>query len=443
MAERIVCLHVLMFSCTPTADSFSREMTDRKQCSYVLPKKRRRCRMKAFSEYDYCGEHLLIADVTLDSDHERIVCPLDPTHTCFVSLLEKHLKKCNARHKNNQVYFVENCNSGIQTPIAVHKVALNDLSDEQLEAVITKMDSIYKKHVNEPHWHLNCAGEELEEEIDRFSGSSVAVKHLRQQAALLGLAREHNLLSLEDVCYAEFGAGRGRLAYWIAKSIPEQGCSVLLVDRAAPRHKFENKLDDSFTAVERIRIDIQHLELGNVESVKRHRGNVVGFCKHLCGEATDFALRCMTTSKSSRDTELHLQGAVMAVCCHHRCSWNSFVGRSHLELWGISQADFAVLRCLAGWATCACSQDGSKSEKDEVDENEQKEGSNVQRVTRLCLSVAERQEIGRRCKLLLDTARVAYLTQLGFRASVVYFVTPCVTPENVAILVLPPSQNEG
>lgn len=270
----------------------------------------------------------------------------------------------------------------------------------------------------------------------------------------------------------------------------------------------------------------------------------------------------------------------MAVCCHHRCSWNSFFGRSHLESWGISETDFAILRCLAGWATCACSQDGSRSEMSVAKQTEQEKTNDLQRwvihlwlcncdlmsvrrwtgtftfftstnlenwtalntvrlvsntatppnawiiyimcvkcrvgkknyhsppefkvwgakgffyiwatfvwtsthipgsvpsleqipcvrhgfvihttwkikhhvwqtffsltsgtlsrVTRLSLSVSERQEIGRRCKLLLDAARVAFLTQLGFRACMVYFVTASVTPENVAILVLPGDDN--
>lgn len=49
------------------------------------------------------------------------------------------------------------------------------------------------------------------------------------------------------------------------------------------------------------------------------------------------------------------------------------------------------------------------------------------------LSVERRTELGRRCKLLLDTARARYLSA-KLNSRLVYFITPDVTPENVAIL---------
>lgn len=382
---------------------------------------------------------MLYSDQKDDSTHDRILCPLDSTHTCFASLLEKHLKKCNARHRESQVYFVRNVNSGSPSVDSSEKITLNDVTDEELREFIARVDAICREHTEEPRRHSSSAGEELREEIERSSGSAVALKHLRQQAALVGLAREHDLFGRNDVCYTEFGAGKGRLSYWIAKSVRQQTCSILLVDRAAARHKFENKLisEPGGPEVERIRIDIEHLCLGTVDRVKKHGGKVVGFCKHLCGEATDFALRCLTAGMEDVVPEgacrVRLLGALMAVCCHHRCRWGSFVGRHHLQSWGISAADFSLLRCLAGWATCARSQEGTRCGDAHGEDAAPSDGRNV----RLGLTVAERREVGRRCKLLLDAARVAHLRRLGFDATILYFVAPDVTPENVALLVLP------
>ncbi|KAH8027403.1 hypothetical protein HPB51_005241 [Rhipicephalus microplus] len=54
------------------------------------------------------------------------------------------------------------------------------------------------------------------------------------------------------------------------------------------------------------------------------------------------------------------------------------------------------------------------------------------------LSVERRAEVGRRCKLLLDSARAKYLSARRLTSRLVYFITPDVTPENVAIVATVP-----
>ncbi|KAG0432025.1 hypothetical protein HPB47_021214 [Ixodes persulcatus] len=56
---------------------------------------------------------------------------------------------------------------------------------------------------------------------------------------------------------------------------------------------------------------------------------------------------------------------------------------------------------------------------------------------RMNLSIERREEIGRRCKLLLDIARIRCLATAGLDARLVYFVDRNVTPENVAIVAVP------
>lgn len=78
----------------------------------------------------------------------------------------------------------------------------------------------------------------------------------------------------------------GQLSYWISKSIENRtNSSVLLIERAAHRHKFDNKLDKSEASAHRIRADIGDLVLQEVNVVKESSA-VVGVTKHLCGEAT-------------------------------------------------------------------------------------------------------------------------------------------------------------
>lgn len=43
---------------------------------------------------------------------------------------------------------------------------------------------------------------------------------------------------------------------------------------------------------------------------------------------------------------------MFALCCHHCCSWDSYVGREFLENRGFTPYYFHILCCLSSWATC-------------------------------------------------------------------------------------------
>lgn len=168
----------------------------------------------------------------------------------------------------------------------------------------------------------------LEQELLKVSYGKKTRKHLIQASSTLGLLEEAQLLS-PNSCYIEFGAGKGQLSYWISKATEElEKCSVLLFERASQRHKKDNKLDKSDSKVERIRADIADLVLEKVDFIKEFQ-NIVGVTKHLCGEATDLALRCLMNYQKSRD---NVKGIVMAFCCHHRCHWTNYVGTNFFKV---------------------------------------------------------------------------------------------------------------
>lgn len=50
------------------------------------------------------------------------------------------------------------------------------------------------------------------------------------------------------------------------------------------------------------------------------------------------------------------------------------------------------------------------------------------------ISREEREQIGIKCKRILDVARIHYLNGIGFTASLKYFVSSDVTPENVCLI---------
>ncbi|VDK59483.1 unnamed protein product [Anisakis simplex] len=64
------------------------------RCNYMLPTKKRRCRMLVKKGNLFCGEH----SIHDPSKSERVICPNDPKHTVKKDELEKHLAtKCNSR----------------------------------------------------------------------------------------------------------------------------------------------------------------------------------------------------------------------------------------------------------------------------------------------------------------------------------------------------------
>ena len=45
-----------------------------------------------------------------------------------------------------------------------------------------------------------------------------------------------------------------------------------------------------------------------------------------------------------------LQGFGIATCCHHRCSWEHYVGRDLFQKHGMSEQDFQLLTWMTGMA---------------------------------------------------------------------------------------------
>ena len=132
----------------------------------------------------------------------------------------------------------------------------------------------------------------------------------------------------------------------------------------------------------RLLIDIADLDLSEVDVIQKGCG-LVGVAKHLCGAATDLALRCLLNTlpqdchaqscdshsqscdchSHSQDGDLlkekesgfggtRLLGVAMALCCHHRCNWLALVGGEFLEECGFSAEEFHLLCQLTSWAVC-------------------------------------------------------------------------------------------
>ncbi|XP_069088268.1 tRNA:m(4)X modification enzyme TRM13 homolog isoform X3 [Pleurodeles waltl] len=402
----------------PSEDGVHAPMPGR--CGFYVAKKSRFCKMIVSAGKQLCGEHAT-HEMEDETTKKRIPCPLDPKHTVNEDQLQKHLRKCNSREKPKPVYYVQDVNSGSEDGTATFReqIPISSLSDVQLENLINKLEKACNGLVPilEDRMLLHKA---LQEALNDPKNGESASKHLKQQ-----------------------------------------------VDG---KHRKQNSL------FERLHIDIQHLCLSKVPLLIQKNLQVVGIGKHLCGAATDLALRCLlercatvdeepskrlkrdviepaANSSTSGDASGHdgsvpIAGIVIALCCHHRCDWKHYVGKSFFQALGLSEEDFSFFQRLSSWATCGIRKkpdDSSTSHAvsselennaDHHDLEDQLQNFSSDSLQRL-LTVEERENIGRLCKLLIDRGRIHYLQQKGYRADLQYYTDTAVSLENVLLTAVP------
>ncbi|CAL7935564.1 unnamed protein product [Xylocopa violacea] len=264
----------------------------------------------------------------------------------------------------------------------------------------------------------------LRDKVNDDTCGKTVKKHLLQNASLLSHLERANLVK-EDTCFIEFGAGKGKLTYWLGQIIKDKkGCCMLLVDRSSHRHKSDNKLkkEQSPLVIERIRADIADLKLNEITEIQKFKYKV-GIAKHLCGVATDLTISCLVQAMQS-ESKCNVVGLIIAFCCHHRCEYAPYVGKAFLEQCGFTSNEFTVLCSIASWATCGSSL--SKATKISSAENTR---TNVKTLT-----TREREEIGRKVKSLLNWGRLEYLRSVGFQSNLIYYTTTDVSLENMCII---------
>ncbi|NXA07811.1 TRM13 enzyme, partial [Sapayoa aenigma] len=444
------------------------------RCAHFVQRKGRFCRMIPAPGRRFCGEH---GQEEEQNDRKRIPCPFDAKHTVYEDQLQKHLKKCNSREKPKPVYFVQDINAGLKdvAEIAEKQVPLSSLSIEELQNLIIKL----KKASNGLELHLKeqiLSHRALQEALNDPKNGESAFKHLKQQASILGNMEKLHLLG-PGRCFIEFGAGRGKLSHWVDVALQNvENVQFLLVERATTRFKVDGKHKRRDSIFERLQVDIQHLCLNKVPILEKNKLPVVGIGKHLCGAATDLALRCLVESyttccageneepaaKRSRTTETEVApntsadnrsstedckpvvGIVIALCCHHKCDWIHYVGREFFRSVGLGPVEFHYFQRMSSWATCGMQETTNKASASEEQTHDTEEHGQTFSRTESgsdtlpgILTVEERKEVGCLCKRLIDHGRIEYLQQQGYKAALQYYIEAAVSLENVLLTAVP------
>ncbi|XP_063056836.1 tRNA:m(4)X modification enzyme TRM13 homolog [Engraulis encrasicolus] len=454
------------------------------RCAYFVERKKRYCKMVAGSGKTYCGEH---ANSDAGGDRKRIPCPLDPKHTVYEDSLAKHLKKCNSKEKPKPVYFVKDINTGpvCDEDTVSDEVPLADYSAEKMDRLLQKLRQAVKG-LNVSHRQSVLSHDALHDALNDPKNGDSALKHLKQQASLLGNMERVCVLGSKR-CVVEFGAGRGKLSHWIhaaATQETQDNLHFLLVERSTTRFKVDGKNKGSDCTFERLQVDIQHLDLSKVPLLQDKRLPVVGVGKHLCGGATDLALRCLLERSSSaaaaaddddddddaeeqpaskrlRGEAGHVDlsawqprviGVCIALCCHHRCDWRSYVGQDFFKGRGLGPAEFRAFTRMSSWATCGMTAnhragqtegkgvtegpDKRQVEEEQEEEHEEEEMENIPE-SLSSMSVQERERIGRLCKRLIDEGRVQYLKSRGQETGLSCYIGDDITLENTLLTAVP------
>lgn len=321
-----------------------------------------------------------------------------------------------------------------------------------LASLLERLAVAYPRAVAEVLGASTDAEELLQRSVLAAAGNVAhAEKHEVQNAALTDLIMEWGLAGSEALV-VEYGCGRAGLAASVLARRP--GLRCVLVDRDARRHKMENRQAHRAEAVLRLRLDISDFDLealvareplaaretlpsaadfsgealrtasshcngsGHLGPAERLEelwkaaaalqvppwppGRLLACAKHLCGGATDIALRSLVGRGAAA------AAVCIATCCHHRCDDVSYVNLPFLQGFGLCESggEFARLASLAGWAV------GGRGD------------------------VVEKRRIGMMAKRMLDLGRVAWLREaLGLQdASLAEYIEKDVTPENIAII---------
>ncbi|GJJ68695.1 tRNA:m4X modification enzyme [Entomortierella parvispora] len=496
-----------------------------RQCHFLLPSKRKYCSLQCKIGNKFCGEHSMFETVdpvneteaqegqTAESKQlrERIPCPFDPSHTAWADDLRAHLFKCNARPKDAPAQFKLDANLTLPAPEKASTTSsaneaykggsevLSTLSDEELMALIKKIQDLHAKYVPEIKTMI------LDHPaLDERKKVTKNIKHAHQQASLIGHMERLKMLDDKTTCFVEFGAGRGELSNYLKVAVDDHGThTFVLVDRTPPRNKFDSALlglEEIKSLVKRHTMDIKDLDLSQVPEIRQDvtatqreipkneavaeeitegqaaesakdqeyvaKKPVVAVSKHLCGGATDITLKCLANYQDSerKHSQLYspVKGILIALCCHQLCHHYMYPNQEYLKEIGISAKEFVYLTRMSSWGVCVnqtkqaertesrpatpsdtqeASTNSSNSTGAGDDEHEVLADKELDELSAHIptLDFQGREKLGLQCKRLLDIGRVRYLKENGFDAELVYYVDKETSLENLALMAVPSS----
>uniref|UniRef100_A0A7C9CH15 tRNA:m(4)X modification enzyme TRM13 n=1 Tax=Opuntia streptacantha TaxID=393608 RepID=A0A7C9CH15_OPUST len=445
------------------------------RCQFWLPKKKRFCANAPFNHSSFCGNH------TARDSGNWVKCPIDPSHSVLEDNLEAHVKKCpllkQAHNLSLQPYYQKGINRGRDESAQngerkdqqeeegdfsseMKRQLVYNLTASQLCDLLCKIRTIHCsicKEIGISYKVPEVCNIWIQRQVD--GKLPFQEKHVLQQASILGNLEDLGVLNDSDKVLAkeqsghsgshcskndipavvEFGAGRAYLTQILADCYGIK--KVFLVERKSYKLKADRSLRQKESLVlERLRIDIEDLNLNAVESLRGVPYLAIG--KHLCGPATDLTLRCCLAEHDDQDygtertVRQHLRGIAVATCCHHLSQWKHYPSKRYLLNLGITKDEFHALTWFTSWAVDAdhgseLSDDSySQSSVPLSDTNEN--GGDVEGAEGIIrnMKAVDRAAVGFMCKDIIDMGRFMWIKEQGLEAKLVKYVPSNISPEN-------------
>jgi len=421
------------------------------QCEYFIPKKNRRCCMQRKADQKYCSEHLV--NNNEPEKGERVPCPLDNNHSVWSKNLANHLKKCNAKPKENEdIWYEKDLNTRLRVDIGGDsEIKKDDNSDDSLSE-----KELYEKYIPILK-NMKDQFNPLDFSISKHNGLKSRLtevsnqKHAIQQSSLIGNMKKRGLLDINKF-YLEFGCGKGELSRFVNLCVLEdlqandlvgkekygygfidRGVNRMKMDSKIIKEAKENKMEVNLTT-KRSKIDIKDLNVDKfLEEI--NPGRIVVISKHLCGAATDLTFKLLLNSSLLQENSNKFGGLLIAMCCRHVCTYDQLLPKSreflHEKGFG-SLKSFNILKKIVSWAVC-----GKRDGVSEESSNEHASG----------LTFKEREELGLVARRLIDESRLSAMNNLvnplGFHSEMFWYVEKNVTLENVCFCIVPNSNCEA
>ncbi|XP_057445522.1 uncharacterized protein LOC130737712 isoform X2 [Lotus japonicus] len=454
-----------------------------KKCKFWLPNKNRFCANSSLTGSLFCGNH------NSRSPGQWIPCPIDPSHSVLEQNLKGHVKRCpllkQAQSLSVQPFYQKGINAGSdgeqeeeesgvddsRLPTAtisseMKRKALHSMSVPEFCTLIEKIESFHdslckdvQESVQMPEVCRLWIKRGVEDRKLPFQE-----KHITQQASILGNLERFGVLKnslgrktskceepvegKEDGVPAviEFGAGRGYLTQMLADCYGIN--RVFLVERKAYKLKADRSLrQNESMMLERLRIDIEDLNLNAVESMQGVPFVAIG--KHLCGAATDLTLRCCfpeyRKDSSEQDTASangNFEGLAIATCCHHLCQWKHYTNKRFFLDLGMTKEEFHAVTWFTSWAvddnhgSDLSNTTNCTSHLQSIKEQGDGDSNGVEKILS-DMEAAERAALGFKCKWIIDMGRLIWLRERGFDAQLVRYVPPSISPENHLLIARP------
>lgn len=468
------------------------------------------------------------ADGAASSDvKHRVCCELCGT-SMWSDRLQAHMPRCNATKKRQAQQGLSCWSPGVNSgPELTVTGDVGPRPKDSVRSLRRRVQAAYSRHVAlvdtlaaQNHNSLGSSKPdvllELAAQSSATADDTVTQKHLQQQSSIIGHMRDRGLVGgsadADDDeskvgsrwTFVEFGAGKGMLSLGV--NADEPGADLLLIERdsSSTRTNADRALRNRTKTgrFERLQIDIRDFNLAqytphqdvqpnlqDTRAAATFQKPVVGISKHLCGVATDLALRCLVNyhhhcqrqqppGTEIDDSYCHpcvaqpveeacssgVRGIAIALCCHGLCEWEDYVGRRFwLGELGFSSEDFERVKRFSSWATGARKKAANEAAEakaaapaapaaeeradERVDDIAEFDGGGDKQAVAgdHLLKAWEMVEFGRQCKRLIDAGRLDYvrreLPHLASGASLVTYCTEEITPENCLLIAAVPAQS--